>query len=65
MWNHKAKTFPNFLHSQTFPNFSKFICPSIVFKIDVLHDGMPYIVITIKTGLKTKEEITSFTYLLI
>ena len=48
-----------------FPNFTKFICPYIVIKINVLHDGIPYIVIMIKTGLKTKEEITSFTNLLI
>lgn len=67
LWGVKpqGKNLPKFYTVKRFLIFFQFICPSIEFKIIVLHDGMPYIVIMIKAGLKTKVEITSFTYLLI
>ena len=67
LWGMKpqGKNLPKFYTGKRFLIFFQFICPSIEFKIIVLHDGMPYIVIMIKAGLKTKVEITSFTYLLI
>ena len=68
LWGVKSqgKNLPKFYTVKCFLIFPNlFVLNSIEFKINVLHHGTPYIVITIKTGLKTKVEITSFTYSLI